>query len=422
MKNTILKLLIVLSPFTAWFALSGKLRVNIILLLLLFVVSSLDVLNNLVRTFPAYKRFKEDIWVFLFLFSVLFSFLFAEEPGKALNHLIALNFTFLVAFLFLRHSISTHFEDPFEVFKLVTISVIIICTVSLIEFTLKNFIGLDIRPFFILAGDDSLIPEKLGGVKRLGLFESACGPADEPGSTSLFLNAFGPLALFYAHHTQRKKWFKILLWLYPVTNLLLTSTAGIVIMVFSYFIYSLADFKGVADLIKRSIIVFLIITIGLTVFFPDQSRRIIDKTVVAFEVLIVAKVTLDSRDGSAKHRTQVWMKGFKDFGESPFFGKGPGYGSAAYKTGYVSMYLTYLAELGVFGFSFWALFVGSLFYKTMKLPLYPRRWLLMPLSAVTIHLLIVGDYYHFHHWIVYSSIQLFHSNFLTLQDPAEAAV
>jgi O-antigen ligase len=109
---------------------------------------------------------------------------------------------------------------------------------------------------------------------------------------------------------------------------------------------------------------------------------------------------------SSGQRVYQWTRAVENFSIHPIFGHGPGYGVHEEQEGYLSVYLSILADIGIFAFLAFFMAIGLLFKKAQQISSKVRPFLLFAFLTSSTHLLIVSDFYHAPFWILLMLIQL----------------
>ena len=93
-------------------------------------------------------------------------------------------------------------------------------------------------------------------------------------------------------------------------------------------------------------------------------------------------------------------------GDSPIWGNGPGDGVKRSGSGYHNVYLTLLADAGLFSVLLFLFFLMLQFFKLRAVPSGYRVYIFVALFSTVIHFSIVGDFYHAPFWILLILINL----------------
>jgi len=384
------------APFTTWLALSGWLRLPVVLLLSTLTVSSFFLIKNLFKNPLELLEDKEDYMLLLFLIVVWLSFFCGFGNARSFNHTLSYTFSVFAYFIIFKYLL---FKKNFTVSTLagvIAYSVIFNNIIIIVEWVLINFYDFPIRDYFLTGGPDTSNMSYYWH----SFFTSVGGTGEEPGGTASLLNMYFPIGLWF--FSKKNSSFTIIYILIHIAGLLfLTSAAGLVILPLSYILVNISKWKF---LVKYSYIpVLVILTISLlymTDFFNFQVFG--DK----FYSYIEEKATFSENNFSGSDRKVKSEFALVDWAKSPLLGNGPGYGIEERSTGYFNMFLTFLADTGTISFLLFIFFLVTIFMKLNKLPIYEKFFFMMSFFCLILHACVYYVYYHGPFWITIIVIQL----------------
>lgn len=212
------------------------------------------------------------------------------------------------------------------------------------------------------------------------------GLAEEPGVMSFMLNIY--FFVFLALHPKPKKIFYALhflcLFMLGSTNGLFTFLLAIVV----------ANFKSL-----KTILYIFIALVVFCIAFATYNPMLLDE--------ILLKVTLSDDLDSSSVRAFIWSEGIKIFTENIFLGKGPGYGILKYDSGFTSLGIQVLAELGIMAFILLMFFFRDIVINALQIMHSSKnRYYLAIIVGAIIHLFSINEYFHFPFWFLVGLIQL----------------
>lgn len=394
-------LFVFFAPFTSFFALSAWLRLPVVINQLLFLTLIIAAFkNNKVKT---KWLLKEDLYLFAFLGIVLLSFLFGYREQRSFNHSLAYINSVLFYFFLFKYVVVLLKITSKEIAKIIYWS---FCTISFIiitDFIGRNFYNYSLRSVFsevdgAISNMDYFIRS---GYRRVG------GVAEEPGHMALFYNIYFGITLYYIHLKKNFKKYFFVCFLFIVSHFAMLSNAGIVLPIIALaliFIINKLKTLRISEnqvLMLLSLLVLLFISVTVILFFDvGNTRSFLEEF---FNKIFFNESAANSSSGQ---RLLQWKRALFNFIERPVLGKGPGFGVHEDAEGYLSVYLTILADVGIISFLLFVSFQQVIVKKVMQLEKYSRGFLLLSIITSFLHIIIVADFYHAPLWILLAFVQL----------------
>lgn len=388
LKSLVFLYLLVLS-FTSAFSISWAISIPV---LLCSSISFLYVFN--IRN--EYKFTKSDLYLFLFLLSICISFLINSPnfiSNKPANHLFAYGFCVLV-YYFVSKNIILKLSKKIKwevLLKYLSIGVLISSIYCVVEFILSNFYEISLDKYIPRSEIQDYQPT-IGTIVRARSF------VEESGHYAFYLEAFGPLAIYYFKNIYK---FNILGWFFiiaiVISFLLCFSVAGYLAVIIGFFV------SGMTGKFSVSKIVLSIILLALIIFIVDYymdmyiGQGIIQNVIDRFD----GSSSGEERQGRALSAIQL----MKSAGISNLL---VGFGPAAYDTLRVdpvlSLYLLLFFEIGFLGLLFFLLFIISVFTEFKGASKIAdssnfKRYLDFSLIAILVHFFAIHNYFYPWLWV-----------------------
>lgn len=240
---------------------------------------------------------------------------------------------------------------------------------------------------------------------RRGVVLSTGGTAEEPGSMAMFLNIIVPLGLWHFHRAGKRRMVYLLGAMYILSLLLITSMAGLAIFAFFGSLLVLANLRVMMPYLKWAVPAA---GIGIALVVAKFYEYILLFGQDMTQDLLL-KVSMSSDSRSAEMRSSSLKGALDSFAQSPWFGNGPGYGIESLSDGYLNVFLTVLADIGIFAFLLFFAFLAITVTKAMRLPRPAPYFLFLPIFGTLAHFNIIGDYYHAPFWMALAMVQLWHA-------------
>lgn len=412
MLKKLIGIFIILTPFTSYFALSSWLRFPVLVLLLLVFIFLVNITLQRRFAVAALQIDKEDLFLIAFLSVIWLSWFLGFREGRSFNHALAYTFAIVFYFFVFRMIIKDNSISSLFVLKHFAISSLICCSIIILDWILINFMDIGIREYFVNVENKTA---NMYYFQRAHFF-SVGGVAEEPGSMALLLNITAPLGLLYFELRQKKNARNFLLSIYAISLFCLFSTAGFTNVIVAsglLVLYNLIAVQRVS-LTYRKLFFFI------SAFLLIAILAITNQEIVANIINEVSqKLSLSTKDASASIRTETWHDAIDDWLLHPFLGNGPGYGVHIYGSGYHSVYLTMLADLGILGITSFLIFILFKTFKLFQLAPTFRFHLGIAFIATALHFAIVGDFYHAPFWILLILIGKLHTENSILATPNE---
>ena len=395
-------LFIFFAPFTTFFALSGWLRIPVVLNLILFLFLLIGIFQK--GRLKTKWITKEDILLLFFLAVIFISFIFGFQEKRSFNHLLAYINAIISYFFLSKYIIRFLSITSKEIAKVCYLSYITCSLIIIIDFIGKNYFDISFRNIF------STVDGKISNMDyfiRFGYFRVG-GVAEEPGTMALFYNLYFGLSMYYLYAKRKITKYKWTISLFIISHFALMSNAGIVLPLVALSIIFIINRASKLTITKSQVfwgvtIFFFLITGIATVLVFDigNSAQIAEE--------FFNKILFNEQDksySSSGQRLKQWSRALNNFVKHPILGSGPGYGVHENQEGYLSVYLTILADIGVIGFLLFFTFQRALIAKVMKFSIPIKSFLLFSVITSFLHLIIVSDFYHAPIWILFVIVQL----------------
>lgn len=395
-------LFIFFAPFTSFFALSGWLRLPVIINQLLFLVVVIGLLKN--NKLKIRWITKEDLYLLSFLGLVWLSFLLGFKEKRSFNHTLAYTNAIFLFFFLTKYVINLLKVSSLQIARIIYYSFLLISFIVVADFIGKNYFNFKLREIYTTL--DGAI-SNMSYFIRLKMYRVG-GVAEEPGTMALFYNLYFGVSMYYLYLSKKVKKYFILLSLFIACHYFMMSNAGIVLPIIAVLIIFIINKISKLTITQNqifwtlSIIVLLITaTIAIMYFNVENSAQ------VAEEFLNKILFNEDHKSySSSGQRLKQWGRALSNFVDHPVFGHGPGFGVHQDQEGYLSVYFTILADIGIIAFLLFISFQQSLIKKVMRFSLPVRSFILFSVITSFLHLIIVSDFYHAPIWLLFVIIQL----------------
>jgi O-antigen ligase len=239
-------------------------------------------------------------------------------------------------------------------------------------------------------------------------FTTVGGVAEEPGSMALLMNIIFPLGLLYLK-LKGKYWrFALLMGVYALSSFFIFSAAGIIAVSIAFgsvFVLNLVSGIQRLKIRQNPFIAFCFISVFVVGFALIDITRNID-VIERQGTELKQKITFSEQNVSADTRIETWKSAIENWETSPIWGNGPGDGVKRSGSGYHSVYLTLLADAGLFSVLLFLFFLVLQFFKLRAVPSEYRVYVFIALFSTVMHFSIVGDFYHAPFWILLILINL----------------
>jgi O-antigen ligase len=410
MEKVLLVIYLACLSFTSAFAITSTVTIPVLISLICVGMFFLGGIWDVKRSLTLEV---DDLVILLFLLSVYLGFFINHSrfsSNKPINHLIAYSYVILVNYYLVKniyYSLTKKFGRGFAdtTYGAIYLGIFITCTFGILEFWLKNIVGIDVDSYIPRPAVTQYEPLALTDFIRLRSF------VEESGHLAYFIEVFAPISLYFSR--TRRYLFYPLLAVITICFILTFSTAGWLIVAITYLFLRIwdMDFSRFDQRFRfsyRPILKYsaLMVVIALTL---SINYNIIEFITSAFNEIIVYKV---NRSASAEDRTARFVEGMNAFTQSDllrqFFGNGP----AVYDTlhfsrgGTILLYLTIILESGLAGLLFFLIFCGLLLFKAIKLQNRPLRFALMfALICSFLHFVLISNYWYPWFWVLAIFIQ-----------------
>lgn len=396
MLKKLLLLFIFFTPFTSYFAISGWLRLPIVLSLITSLFFLVSFIQRKKIKFDFF--FVEDIFLFFFLITVYISFLLGYLEIRSLNHTLAYTISILLFFFTTKLIISNTDVSIKDISKTACNSFYIVSLIIILDSLLKNIYDIELRSMFV---------EPDGKVANMNYyirsgFYSVAGVAEEPGNMAFYLNIFFSFAAFY--YKSINKNLILLIVILIICQLMMLSSSGIANAIIALFLISFFSIFKNPKLILSIFFFGLLSVIYITFFSNDRFKS-------NFNIIFNKVLFSESKHSSSQARINQWSRGLDNFFKHPIFGNGPGFGVNEDQEGYLSVYLTILSDIGIIGFLLFALFLTIIFLKAYKIPKDFSKIVLFGIITSYLHIFVISDFYQPSFWILLIFVQLVHQKY-----------
>lgn len=400
-------------PFTSAFALSGTITIPLILLLILVSVSMLQFDFSKIKLVYSIDNFL----IMMFLAFALLSSVYNNSiwySSKSINHTAAYFFTFFFNFFYLKTCFINLNYNHKKVCTALVLGVLFASIFGCIEFLSKGIFNIELDGYIPRHSVSEYDPTALGEYIRVRSF------IEESGHFAFFLEVLVPICILLIKNgnciifVSNRKFLFVFIVVVMLSFILTFSSAGIGIVCLAYLLtffpvnlYSI--FKGILfnkAYVFKVFFLILLIAIFLLIFNEEVGQFIEMLNEVVFGKLST---------GSADIRKDRILSAMTLFRGSDISWQLIGFGPGAYdKLGIdsiVSLYFTYLLEVGYVGL---ILFVLALIATAIKIIHKHNgdnmRFLLFSLICGSIHFLFISNYWYPWFWVSIIAIDLIKPN------------
>lgn len=403
---------ILFMPFTSAFAISGTINLPIIAGVFLFLVLLFQLTNS--RALPFNFLSIESIAIFLFLFFVLLSYLInGSSYSFSFNHLLAYYSTFLLFFLspLLFFTNSIEIEKVFQTtLKYIFFAVLISAIFSIFEFTLTNFLAINVTDFVPRANVKEYDPLITGFLIR------SRGFAEESGHYGFMMELFAPISVYYLYFSKYCNYSNTLknIFTFCIVLSIITSfsVSTFILLPFCLVLSLIIKFKLIIKAIvqqAKKIIITLVILIIIW--------QVINLFIPLNEILLI---TLDEKFDSFSlndrlERSNYFWSTFPKLPlENILFGSGPSW----YKIlgldesfSFLSLYQTITFENGLFGLLCIVVFFSSILVKLFRIKHTISIFFFTSFLCGILHYNNISNYWYPWFWFLISFIMFYYYSF-----------
>jgi len=393
------KSFIFFAPFSSFLAVSGWLRIPVIIILITFLIWIIQRISKKDFSLPTLTL--EDKVLLLFLLVVWISYAFGFKATRSFNHSLAWTFVIFIYYFLVKNVMSEYNISAREILSIISIASFVCCSIIIIDFLVYNITGFEFRSYTVQIPKSANMTYYGTYRSSNSVFGTTGGVAEEPGVMAFFLNMYIPLGLLHFRKNANGKKYYGLLILYVFAMVALGSSAGIVLaLIFAIFSLLISAFEKKINtrLIFTHVAIIGGIVVILMILFPEEFMNFIG--------LVSQKATLSEAQVSSFSRVTVWKSGIKDFLAKPLLGYGPGYGKEVYGIGYLSTYLTIIVGTGIIGILLFCTFLLLLLNKLWKLSIRDRSFIIISFGTAIFHLIIISDFYQAPLWILFVLVQI----------------
>lgn len=400
-SRRVIKIFIVLLPFTAAFAIHPWVPLPLGFLLLSLPVTVVFILMRGKIRISRFVFDGADICLLLFVMFVLLSSFACSlrQPvtqQKNINHILALctvlfTYYFYTKLLFSMSQTGKTFAFQ-QFMKVLTCAFFFMVFYTLIEFICVNFTEINIDRF-IYYPDIST-----GRGRYAGFLKRAHGFAAEPSGLGMLLNLLGPISIGHLI-CSRKTLLSLCAILGYIAALIVTFSAGaigtLVIGLLIAFCVYLFDMPITRIKSKQFLLISTILLVAIFGFrlVPDTYKR-----------GIIKKITF-SGGPSVEGRLKRWQNAV-GYIRHNFWGIGFGTISVRENTGVVSFYLKIIVEAGIISFCIYLLFLFMYLVKILSFSrYYPMKYFYL-ISYISLcgRYAISGSWWHPWFWFLLALI------------------
>lgn len=343
-----IKYYLILIGFVSAFSITQVTPIPMIISVFVFIglLAKTLVFKKFISPFSSYIFY---LYMTLFIVYLLGLFFLNGDRSTGLNHAFAYIGVIVMYHLVISLGLVNSKLNDRDVFKYVSLGVIIVSMFIIVEFVSKNFLSVDFDSYIYRSAVKEYTPiYRFGG----SFLYRARGVMEESGPAAMYLLMFLPFVFYYYTKylpNKSKRFFFSLLVLSSVT--VTFSAVGyvegflaLVICIIAYlFFEKRISFRG--RRLKVTTIIGLHFITAILLFIILQIKP---KYLLFFEN-IVKKVSFSIESGSSQSRLDRWSLAFDLFKQKPILGWGPGYTSSVVGTGSTSLYLETLVSYGIVG-------------------------------------------------------------------------
>lgn len=407
----LLALYITFSSFTAWLALTGWLRVPVVILLLITLLFFTRFLYLFFFKTARLITSPEDVVLIVLTLLIWVSFTMGTGSGRSFNHALSYTFVFFLYNILCKHIFIYLNIKPDTILKYAAYGFMLPALIVIVEWAMLNFFGVVIRQYFILTN----VVSNMVFYDQF-FFKSVGGVCEEPSLMAMNINVLFPMGYIYVKKYFPGVMLNIYSGLFVLAQIFMASSGGIGFFLLALIIYNTIYInpKVYANIISIIAVVGIIGGI-IFIYLPDDLVRKSE----SFVEHVSSKIFFKNR--SASMRTEAWNYGIEDWFSSPIVGKGPGFGNEGHNGfGYQSCYIKLMAEMGTPSTLLFILFLAVVVYRVLKLPREYRKMMFFSTVSCIMHFMIADGYYHIPFWIAVSFVQYFFIYQKTQKHLAEA--
>jgi len=410
--NRLFFVYILAMPFTSAFALSGTINLPIIAALFLLGFNVIQNVKN--KSLPINFINNEVVLISLFLFFVLISFLVnGLAYSFSLNHTLAYFSSFLLFFIspylfFISHTSPKQLLA--STLKVVFIAVLISSLFSLFEFTLTNFLSINVTDFIPRANVKEYDPLITGFLIR------SRGFAEESGHYGFMMELFAPLSIYYLYFSNfctLKPMIKNIATFCIVISIITSfSVSSFILIPFSILLAIVLKFNLIRNDLFRNYKKIL-----LTIFVVLIVWQIINAFIPLNEIL---QITLDEKFDSfslndrQERSDYFWQKFPKLPIENILFGSGPSwYKIFEHDDSYtfLSVYQTIAFENGLISLAIFLMVIFFVLIKLYQIKHIISIFLLTSFIAGLLHYNNISNYWYPWFWFLLAFIMFYYYSF-----------
>lgn len=305
-----------------------------------------------------------DMYILLFLFVYVFSYLFFATGEKCTNHLIMWSYPIIVYYFFLRRIICAKFSKQDiekNILGVVAISTIVASSFAIIEFISKNFVSIPIVDNIYRGGIEEYSGFALDRIRARSFME-------ESGQFAFYWELFAPLTIYWFFKYVKSKILQVLVVVGLLLSLFVTYSAAGFMCVGIASLFLLYDFVRARAVIGSSkliaILIFLsIVFICVLLLIPEVFDAVTE----------VIRNKTHAGNSSYDIRTSRFKAMEKLDGIHLLLGYGPAAFSTLRTETFISLYLGTLMNTGVIGLFFLVLFLVSKYVSIRKFKNYALK-------------------------------------------------
>lgn len=324
----------------------------------------------------------------LYSFILFTTYIICPHTDKSTNHLILYLFSFFFLFIGIRNSalliVKKHPSYVNVLHKQIFIVVLITSIYTLLEFSFKNFLDIDLNDYFI-----QFRRPKYEYI-QYGLYRTR-GFLDESGHLALFYETFGLIAIAYAKRFNRLKFYGFIILV--ILALLSTFSA------FGYICLIIVFIATPFYLLKNISLLNKIISFSIILYFGSLILYFISDYLEFISIIIESKL---DNSNSMLDRTSRF-EAIIPFLESSqiLFGYGPGSYRLVNDDGIISLYANILLNTGYIGLFIYLIFIIRQYYIIKKIKNKYSNWAIsLSFIMSSIHFIFLDNFYYPFFWIM----------------------
>lgn len=389
--NFLLYLYIFVSSWTMAYKIGGWFTIPNIIIMILVSLYCLNLLQKGKIKTAVYKI--EDMFLILGIFFITLSCL--VNSGNV-NYIFAYFFVFCILYLIVKQMFY-EFSDTEKLFKINTISIGLVVTFIILEFLCHYILDINIR--------ERLKFGIINEATYLARFHRSYGFSTEPTNLGYYLNALGPIALWYLYETKKySKIFKVSMTILYILGLATTFSAAAFVSFFVslamvIFIYCFKN-KNINVSSNKILIMMLLLMVIVSALMINKFTFNKNLDIGYYIEPIIKKITLSGQSNIEDSRIDRWQRDLISFKESPLLGYGPGMTTIYHGGSSANWYLNVLIEDGMLALICIITFFFITFLRIYKSNIKNKYYFMVGYLSSVIHLSTLSTFYDPAIWLL----------------------